>query len=63
MSPADVEIRWVPKDDIYDLFVRGQFRNFFQTFGEAAIAADRIIHADVIQQWHEQPKKKGKVRA
>lgn len=63
MSPADIEIRWVPGEDIYDLFVNGRFRNFYKTFGEAAIAAEQIGHTDVFQQWKGQPPKKGKVRA
>lgn len=65
MSPADVEIRWVANDNIYDLFVNGRFRNFYKTFGEAALDADKIVHEkpDVIEQWKNLPPKKGKVRA
>lgn len=65
MSPSDVEIRWVPNDNIYDLFVNGKFKNFYKTFGEAALDADKIAHqkVDVIEQWKAFPPKKGKVRA
>ena len=63
MSPADVEIRWVPGEDIYDLFVDGRFRNFYKTFGEAVSGAEKIMETtDVIQQWKDLPPRKGKVR-
>ena len=64
MAPTDVEIRWVSNDNVYDLFVDGRFKNFFRTFSEAAIEADRIIHNhDILRQWKSLPPKKGKVRA
>ena len=62
MSPADIEIRWIPRDDIYDLFVNGRFKNFYRTFGEAALAAEKAVDMDVFQQWKKQSPKKGKVR-
>lgn len=64
MSPADVEILWVARDDIYDLFVNGRFRDFFKTFGEAVAGAEKAMHdsTDVIKQWKSTPPKKGKVR-
>lgn len=64
MSPVDVEIRWVSQDNIYDLFVKGRFRNFYKTFEEAAAGAERVLSdsTDVIQQWKSAPPKKGKVR-
>lgn len=64
MSPADVEIRYVSGDDIYDLFVKGRFKNFYKTFGEAVMDAEKELEKsdDVIQQWKEMPPKKGKVR-
>lgn len=64
MSPADIEIRWIPRDDIYDLFVNGQFRNFYKTFGEAALGAEAVLRKseDAVQQWKSLPPRKGKVR-
>ena len=65
MSPADIEIRWVPGDNIYDVFVNGRFRDFYNSFGEAALGAEKIMQksTDVISQWKDAPPKKGKVRA
>ena len=63
MSPTDVEIRWVPVENIYDLFVHGRFRDFYKTFGEAALGAEQAMaKKDAIQQWKELPPRKGKVR-
>lgn len=64
MSPTNVEIRLVARDDIYDLFVDGRFRNFYKTFGEAALAAEKLLQedTDIVQQWKDKPRKKGKVR-
>jgi hypothetical protein len=63
MSPTDVEIRWVPGENIYDLFVNGRFRDFYRTFGEAVSGAEKAMEKkDVIEQWKELPPKKGKVR-
>lgn len=64
MSPENVEIRWVSGDDIYDLFVNGRFKNFYKTFGEAALGAEKILQkgTDVVQEWKNLPPKKGKVR-
>ena len=64
MSPTDVEIRWVPRDDIYDLFVCGKFRNFYRTFGDAVKGAEEAMRrdTDVVQQWKDRPPRKGKVR-
>lgn len=64
MSPENVEIRWVSGDDIYDLFVNGRFKNFYKTFGEAALGAEKILQkgTDVVQEWKSLPPKKGKVR-
>ena len=64
MSPTDVEIRRVPGENIYDLFVNGHFKDFYKTFGEAALGAEKALEGctDVVQQWKEMPPKKGKVR-
>ena len=64
MSPADVEIRWVAGENIYDLFVMGRFRNFYKTFGEAVRGAEQAMekHPDVVQEWKNQAPRKGKVR-
>lgn len=63
MSPVDVEIRRVPGENIYDLFVCGRFKNFYKTFGEAALGAEQAMaKKDVIQQWKDLPPRKGKVR-
>lgn len=64
MSPVDVEIRRVDKDDIYDVFVNGRFKNFFKSFGEAAIYAEKVAHdkVDVLEKFLKMPPKKGKVR-
>lgn len=64
MTPADIEIRYVAGDNIYDLFVHGRFQSFYPTFGEAVRGVERLLESsnDVIQQWKNLPPKKGKVR-
>ena len=41
-NAADIEIRCVDRDRIYDMYVGGRFHNFFRTFGEAVREAERI---------------------
>ena len=61
LSPADVEIVRVGRDDIYDLYVNGRFKNYYATFAEAALAAEEIIHkpVDVVRQWRAESKNRG----
>ena len=42
-TPNDVEIRYVDRDKIYDLYVYGRFRNFFTTFADAANEAEKLL--------------------
>ena len=61
-NPNDIEIRWVAQEGIYDLFVCGRFRNFFKTFPEAALEAEKLMAADPMDTYRRAPKRKGKIK-
>ena len=67
-NPTDVEIRYVDRDKIYDLYVGGKFRNFYRTFSEAVLEAERLqsekpdVIADPVGAFRKLPKKGGKLR-
>ena len=62
LNPNDVEITYVAGDKIYDLYVRGRFKNFYRTFGEAALEAERLMATDVVSRFRQGASKGGKVR-
>ena len=67
-NPTDVEIKYVEKDGIYDLYVGGKFRNFFHTFSEAVLAAEELqsdsytVIKDPVAAFRSLTKKGGKCR-
>lgn len=67
-NPTDVEIRYVSRDNIYDLYVGGKFRNFYATFSEAVLEAERLqaeatpTIKDPVAAFRALPKKGGKLR-
>ena len=66
-NPTDVEIKYVSKDEIYDLYVGGKFRNFYRSFTEAVLEAEELqnenpTEKDPVAAFLSLPKKGGKCR-
>lgn len=60
LTANDYEIRYVDKDDIYDLFVQGRFKNFFKTFPEAVKEIERLQSLTPMDIYNETNKKGGR---